>query len=312
MNIKKTVTMGCIVAVACVGALDSFAAKEKKRLRRALEWPTVETSSYSRVFVEDCRVTDPKAGERKIQNLVEEVPKRLADYIAYAIDEELYPEVERRAPEPGEEGLLLRVELTQYKPGSQTARWLMAGTSAARLDLEVFVIDAASGETLTTFTEDRNFNWGGMVGMRSITLMEEKAGTELAAYLSLCKGASPDAVIAKLKLPDEDDEAPEGPHGTIILMRPQGMVGAAVRFRIGVDDITVGESKRNSYHMVWVAPGPHKVWAGSDKKKRYKDVDVVAGETYYFQAMGLKQMPTQKAEKKLNDCKLVRTVDATR
>lgn len=312
MHRKTTAIAACLLAAVGFGTLETFAAKEEKRLRRALEWPRADTTAYSRVFVEDCEVTDPKADERKIRNLVEEVPERLADFIAYAIDEEVYPEVERRSPEPGEEGLLLKVELTQYKPGSQTARFLMAGTSAARLDLKVHLVDAASGETLTTFTEDRNFNWGGMIGMRSITLMEERAAIELAAYLSLCKGESRESVLAKLKMPDEDDAPPEVPHGTLVFMRPQGMVGAAARFRIGVDDITLGESRRNSYYKVYLEPGPHRVWAGSDKKKRYNEFEVDAGGVYYFQQMGLKQMPAAKGEKKLQDCELVRAIDATR
>ena len=288
-------------------------AGQEKRLRRALEWPTADTSAYQRVFVEDCRITDPKAAERKIQGLVQEAPKRMADYLALGIDQELYPEIERRAPKPGEAGLVVRVELTQYKPGSQAARFFMVGTGAAHLDLKVILLDAASGNELTTFTETRNFAWGGLYGMsRGITLMEERSATEIAAWLSLCKGKTPDDVLAKLRLPDEDDAPPETPHGTIYILRPQGMVGAANRFRIGVDDVALGESKRKTFHIAYVAPGKHRVWFGSDKKKKGPEVEVEAGKSYYFMAMGMKQMPEQKGVKKLEQCRLVRAVDMTK
>jgi hypothetical protein len=190
---------------------------------------------------------------------------------------------------------------------------MMAGTGSAHLDLEATLIDAATGEELTSFTEKRNFSWGGAYGgSRSITLMEEKAATEIAAWLSLCKGQTRDEVLANLKMPDEDDAPPETPHGTIYILRPQGFVGGAARFRIGVNDVTLGESKRNTYHMAYVPPGTHRVWLGGDKKKKGPEVQVEAGESYYFMAMGMKQIPAKKAVKKLEQCALVRAIDMTK
>jgi len=46
------------------------------------------------------------------------------------------------------------------------------------------------------------------------------------------------------------------------------MVGAASRFRVGIDDMTLGESKRKRYYVAYVPPGKHKVWAGNDKNKK--------------------------------------------
>lgn len=286
-------------------------AGEKKRLNRALDWPLVDLERYDRLFVEDCTISDPEAPERKIQDLVETVPGRLADYIGYAIDRDVFEKVERRGPKKNEDGLVLRVELTQYKPGSQVGRSLLAGTSAARLHLIVHLIDATTGDELHAFPEERNFNWGGAVGGRSITLIEERAGAEIAAYLMLAKGLEPDAVLARLRMPYEGDGPPETPHGTIYILRPQGAVGAASRFRVGVDDITAGESKRKTYHVIYVAPGEHQVWFGGDKWRKDKPVTVEAGKSYYFQAMGLKQMPEAKGAKKLDECRLVRRIDLT-
>ncbi|MDH3628422.1 MAG: DUF2846 domain-containing protein [Acidobacteriota bacterium] len=285
-------------------------AGSEKRLRRALDWPTVDLSGYERVFVEDCEVTDPEAPERKIQDLVKTVPARLADYIDYAIDRDLFPEVLRRAPKNSESGVVLRVNVTRYKPGSFTARWLVAGTSSANFEFDVTLIDAQTGNTLQTFSETRSFNWGGLTA-RSITLIEERAAVELGAYLSLSKGMEPEAVLARLRMPFDGDGPPEIPHGTVYIMRPQGMVGGANRFRVGIDDVTIGESKRNTYHMAYVAPGEHRVWWGRDKWQRDTAVTIESGKDYYFQAMGLKEIPPAKALKKLKDCRLIRTMDLT-
>ena len=284
---------------------------EKKRLNRALDWPLVDLSRYDRLFVEDCEVTDPEAPERKIQDLVRTVPGRFADFIGYGIDRDVFEEVHRRSPKKNEDGLILRVELTRYRPGSQVGRSLMVGASSANLHIIVHLIDTASGEEIHSFSEERDFNWGGFIGGRSITLMEERAGAEIAAYLMLAKGMTPDDVLAKLRLPYEGDGPPEVPHGTIYILRPQGAVGAAARFRVGVDDVTAGESRRNTYHVIYVTPGEHKVWQGGDKRRKEKPVMVEAGKSYYFQAMGGAQMPEQKGKKKLEQCRLVRRIDLT-
>lgn len=302
-----------VLALVLVAAASApCLAGAAKHLNRATDWPQVDLSAYDTVFVEDCRMKDPMADERKIRNLVDTAHERLANYTAYALDRELYPTVERRSPKPGEEGVVVRIDLDQYKPGSQAARFWMAGTGSAHLDITVHIVDAASGETLQSFSEKRNFAWGGIYGgSRGITTMEQKAGLEIAAYLSLAKGLDEQAVIANMKELQPVGGPEDTPHGTIIIMRPQGMVGAAARFRLGVNDLDVGESKRNTYHVIYVKPGQHKVWHGSDKKKKGPTVDVAAGQTYYFQAMGMKQIPNEKAIKKLPQCRLAWEIDMT-
>lgn len=286
-------------------------ADTERRIRRALDWPRADLSGYDTVFVEDCKIVDPLASERKIQSLLEEAPERMARFIESSIDRELFPNVERRAPSNGEQGVILQVELTQYKPGSAAARTLLVGTGAAHLDLAVRVLDAATGEELAAFTEERNFSWGGVYGgSRGITLMEEKAAIELAAYLSLSAGLARDEVATRMR-DAEVAGPPEVPHGTLYLMRPQGMVGAAARFRVGVNDTEAGSSKRNTYYVVYLPPGEHRVWMGGDKKKRYKPLGVDAGGSYYWDAMNQKLFPPKKGPKKLAQCKLVRTLDLT-
>jgi len=286
-------------------------AGKKDRLQRASDWPLVDLTAYESVFVEDCVVTDPKAEERKNQEILATAPERMANYVAWSIDRETFPKVERRAPKKKESGLLVRVELTQYKPGSAGARFLMVGTGAAHLDLVVHLIDAESGNEIGSFTETRNFAWGGFAGAsRGITLMEENAAVEIAAWLSLAKGVDKKTVLSRLRSPDAA-EPPEQEYATVYILRPQSMVGAASRFRVGVDATTLGDSKRSSYYVAYVTPGEHKVWWGSDKKQRGPTIEAEAGKEYFFMAMGMKQMPDEKGRKKLGECKLVRRVDLT-
>ncbi len=300
-----------LITALILSALPTLSG-EGDRLQRALEWPKVDLTNYEAVYIEDIRVTDPMGPERKIQDLVQTVPKRMANFIAFSMDQDLFPEVERRTAEAGENGLIVRVELPQYKPGSAAARFMLVGTGAAHLNIKVTLLDAGSGAELTSFSEERTFAWGGLYGSsRGITLMEENAAKEIAAWLALGKGEDPDSLVKKMRYVALQGP-PEAPHGTIYILRPQAMVGAAARFRVGINDLTIGESKRKRYYVIYAPPGDHQVWYGSDKKKRPKPVTVEAGGTYYFTAMGMKPMPAKKGENKLKECKLAREIDLTR
>jgi hypothetical protein len=288
-------------------------AGEEDRLQRALDWPKVDLAAYKTFFIEDVRVTDPMAPERKNQDLVETVPARMANFIAFSMDPDLFDEVRRSSPETGEKGLIVRVELTQYKPGSAGARFTLVGTGAAHLNLRTTLLDAESGNELASFTEERTFAWGGLYGSsRGVTLMEENAAKEIAAWLALGMGEDPDAVLEKMKFVALQGP-PEAEHGTIYILRPQGMVGAANRFRVGINDLTLGQSKRNRYHVIYAPPGNHEVWNAGDKKRwKTTAVQVEPGGVYYFQAMNMKPIPDKKAPGKLKQCKLAREIDLTR
>ncbi len=288
-------------------------AGEGDRLQRALDWPKVDLAGHERLYIEDVRVTDPKAAERKRQQLLETVPSRMANFIAFSVDPDLFADVERGSPEPGQKGLILRVELTQYKPGSAGARFVTAGAGSAHLNLRVRLVDAASGGELATFDENRTFAWGGFAGLsRGITLMEENAAKEIAAWIALGKGEEPDRVLHRMKYVTLQGP-PEAPHGTIYILRPQGMVGAANRFRIGIDDLTLGQSKRKRYHVVYASPGDYEVWNGGDKKRwRVRPLKVEAGGVYYYDSMSMKPLPEKKARAKLDQCRLAREIDLTR
>ena len=294
-------------------AVSSLHASENDRLQRAMDWPSVDITSYKRLYIEDVRVTDPKAAERKAKELVETVPDRMANLILFSVDPDLWEVVERGSPEPGDKGLVLRVDLTQYKPGSLGARATLIGTGSAHLNLRATLLDAASGQELAAFDENRTFAWGGFIGAsRGITLMEENASKELAAWLALGKGEDPDALLEKMKFVTLQGP-PEEAHGTIYILRPQGMVGAAQRFRIGIDDLTIGQTKRKRYHLVYAPPGEYEVWNGGDKKRwKTRNVTVEDGGVYYFDATNMKPMSEKKGAEKLKKCRLAREIDLTR
>ncbi len=311
MTIRPIRVILLLIVLGFVAA--AVSAGEGDRLQRALDWPQVDLSGYERLYIEDVRVTDPEGPERKRQELVESVPERMANFILFSVDPDLFDDVERGSPGTGDKGLILRVELTQYKPGSAGARFAMAGAGSAHLNLHVALIDAAGGNELAAFDETRTFAWGGFVGMsRGITLMEENAAKELAAWIALGKGEDPDAVLQKMKYVALQGP-PEAPHGTIYILRPQGMVGAANRFRVGIDDLTLGQSKRKRYHVVYASPGQYEVWNGGDKKRwKVRPLQVEAGGVYFFDSMSMKPLPEPKGRAKLEQCRLAREIDLTR
>ena len=304
---------GIAFLIALCLAASSAQASESDRLQRAMDWPTVDLTGYERLYIEDVRVTDPEAAERKAQELVQTVPQRMANLIMFSVDPDLWDDVERGSPESGDKGLILRVELTQYKPGSVGARSVMIGAGSAHLNLRATLLDAANGEELAAFDENRTFAWGGFIGMsRGITLMEENASKELAAWLALGKGEDPEALLEKMKFVALQG-APDEPHGTIYILRPQGMVGAAQRFRIGVNDLTIGQTKRKRYHVVYAPPGEYEVWNGGDKKRwKVRNLTVMDGGVYYYDAMSMKPMSDKKGAEKLEKCRLAREIDLTR
>ncbi|HUF78917.1 MAG TPA: DUF4410 domain-containing protein, partial [Thermoanaerobaculia bacterium] len=80
-------------------------------------------------------------------------------------------------------------EITQYKPGSAVARGIVAGAGAARMDFAVRLVDAASGEEVAGFADERSYSWGGAMGAAGgIETIEQNVAYELALYLARSKG----------------------------------------------------------------------------------------------------------------------------
>lgn len=161
------------------------AGSKGDREHHIAKWPKIDLSGYSILVIEDFAVTDPKAGKRKNQDLLSSAPSRVANLVSIDLDEGTFEEVVRgEIEEPREGALILRVELTQYKPGSATARFMIAGAGAARLDFLARLIDGASGEELASFSDERAYGWGGAMGASGgIETIEKNLAYELAVYL---------------------------------------------------------------------------------------------------------------------------------
>jgi hypothetical protein len=152
-------------------------------------WPHADLAPYSVLYVEDLALTDPKADKRHETSQVITAGSRIADLVDRQLRDDLFDEVRRESPsEPVEGAVILRGELTQYKPGSRVARGLLIGTSNAHMDFAMHVVDAATGDELATFSANRVWAWGGYAGMNTgIEEMEEALAYELSVYLEECK-----------------------------------------------------------------------------------------------------------------------------
>jgi hypothetical protein len=188
---KKTrlFTLVLVTLVVLVSWEPVFAG-QKKREKKAASWPAVDLTPYSILYVEDVQVTDPKAGKRKNVAMLKSAPERIEGYLVATVEEGLFEEVRQSPMEPVSGAVALKVELTQYKPGSAFGRAMLAGVGSAHLDFKATLIDAATGERLTSFSGEKTWAWGGAYGMsRGIEELEQNLAVELALYLKRCKGA---------------------------------------------------------------------------------------------------------------------------
>ncbi|MEM7356310.1 MAG: DUF2846 domain-containing protein [Acidobacteriota bacterium] len=161
-----------------------------KRERHVAQWPQVDLSPYSILYIEDFRVTDPKAKKRKKGLMVETLPTRLADDVAHNVGGRVFEAVHREPAGSSVPGsVILRTDITQYKPGSKDARAIMPGVSKAHLDFTATLVDGQSGAQLARFDGKRTWGWGKGPGneQRGIEEIEQNVAYELALYLRKCK-----------------------------------------------------------------------------------------------------------------------------
>jgi Domain of unknown function (DUF4410) len=166
---------------------------DKRTSRRVSRWPKVDLTQYSTLFVEDFAIVDPKADERSNQALVQSASKRLPDIVVADLGATAFAEVLRGAPSGPRTGtVILRARLSQYKPGSKTARTLLLGAGSAQLEMEGELVDAESGRILARMPVDRTWAWGGALGAAvGILEMERDVASELAFYLESGRGVAP-------------------------------------------------------------------------------------------------------------------------
>ena len=166
---------------------------DERRVRHVAQWPKVDLAPFDTLFVEDFAITDPKAADRSNESLVQTAPRRMPDMVVERLGTGVFVRVVRGTPlelQPG--AVILRARVTQYKPGSKTARSVMIGLGSSQLEMVAELVDAASGKSLVQLPVDRSWAWGGALGgSLGITDMERSVATELALYLQQNRGTAP-------------------------------------------------------------------------------------------------------------------------
>lgn len=160
------------------------------RQQHVARWPKVDLAAYPVLCLEPFVMADPNAANRAKEYQVESAPQRLAKLVADNIGVKTFSEVrqaDRCEPTSGE--VVLRARITQYKPGSETARFMLIGAGSAQIELVVTLTDAESGEVLVTLEPKGLWAWGGAVGVsRGISDLEKNVAFEMTSYLKQARG----------------------------------------------------------------------------------------------------------------------------
>jgi hypothetical protein len=167
-----------------------------RRAAHIAKWPKVDLATYSELCVEPFVMADPKAERRKQEYLVESAPQRIAGLMLEELGNAAFTAV-RQEPKCGTPAatLVLRALVTQYKPGSDTARLLVAGAGSAQIELIVTLADATSGNRLVDLEAKGTWAWGGALGAaRGISDLEKNVAYEVASYLKQSRGVPLPAV----------------------------------------------------------------------------------------------------------------------
>ena len=160
------------------------------RAEHIAKWPKVDLAAYPVLCLEPFVMADPKAADRSKEYQVESAPQRLAKLVTDNIGAETFTEVRQfDSCEPAAGAVVLRASITQYKPGSETARFILIGAGSAQIELVVTLTDAQSGEILVTFEPKGLWAWGGAAGVsRGISDLEKNVAYEMTSYLKQARG----------------------------------------------------------------------------------------------------------------------------
>ena len=169
---------------------EGYAGSRSQREQHVAKWPRVDLSTYSVLCIEPFELIDPKAQKRKKAMQVKTAPARLAERIETTLEDGLFAEVLHGPAEgPMENAVMLRLEISQYKPGSRGGRAMLAGVGSAHLDFTGHLIDGVTGEELSVFSGKRTWAWGGVAGESfGIEEIEKNVAYEIASYLKQSKG----------------------------------------------------------------------------------------------------------------------------
>ncbi|MFZ2508758.1 MAG: DUF4410 domain-containing protein [Steroidobacteraceae bacterium] len=168
----------------------TMATNLDRRAAHVSRWPKVDLSAHPELCVEPFVMADPKAADRKKDYLVESAPQRIAGLMLEELGTTAFSAV-RQFPEcsTSADTVVLRARITQYKPGSDTARFMLAGAGSAQIEMVVNLTDASSGSSLVDFEAKGTWAWGGALGAAvGISDIEKNVAYEVASYLKQARG----------------------------------------------------------------------------------------------------------------------------
>lgn len=162
----------------------------RRRAEHVARWPKVDLAAYPALCVEPFVMADPKAEAIKKQYLVDSAAQRLSELVLEELGPAAFATVQKAGPCGNADGtVVLRARISQYKPGSDTARFMMAGAGSAQIELQVQLVSAQSGQTLVEFQPKGTWAWGGVIGAAmGISNLEKNVAYEVAAYLRQARG----------------------------------------------------------------------------------------------------------------------------
>ena len=155
----------------------------KTAARHVAQWPLVDLSPYTVLYIEDFTIAAGAAPKRRFENDFPEIATRMPDAIAWHLNTAAVFDV-TRGPATNEKGALtLLVEITRYK---KTVYF-----TSFNFHLWIRVVDAHSGDQIAAFVITRNINLN-FQGPRDV---EHTVAKELALYLQRCKDVKMSASI---------------------------------------------------------------------------------------------------------------------
>jgi len=167
-----------------------------RRAKHIAAWPKVDLQPFTELCLEPFVMADPKAADRKQEYLVESAPQRIVTLLLEELGTTAFTAVRQEASCAAAPGAVtLRARITQYKPGSDAARLLIAGAGSAQIEMVVTLDDAAAAKRLVDFEAKGLWAWGGAAGTsRGISDLEKNVAYEVASYLKQSRGIALPAV----------------------------------------------------------------------------------------------------------------------
>lgn len=161
-----------------------------RRAAHIASWPKVNLAAYPTLCVEPFAMADPKAERNKKQYLVDSAPQRIAELVFEELGSTTFATVRKEAScGNSADTVVLRARITQYKPGSDTARFMLAGAGSAQIEMIVDLVSTQSGQTLVEFEPKGTWAWGGALGAaKGISDLEKNVAYEVAGYLKSARG----------------------------------------------------------------------------------------------------------------------------